>query len=119
MKEIISIHIGQTGIQMSSPIWELFCLEHNISLSGEKIKENEIENDINNKIENNYNDSYPSIFYYENSKGGFSPRALFLDTEPDIINKIKKSKYKDLYLQNSYYIALIIKEKLIMINSFM
>ena len=54
MKEIISIHIGQTGIQMSSPIWELFCLEHNISLSGEKIKENEIENDINNKIENNY-----------------------------------------------------------------
>ena len=103
MKEIISIHIGQTGIQMSSPIWELFCLEHNISLSGEKIKENEIENDINNKIENNYNDSYPSIFYYENSKGGFSPRALFLDTEPDIINKIKKSKYKDLYLQNSYY----------------
>jgi tubulin alpha len=103
MKEIISIHIGQTGIQMSSPIWELFCLEHNISLTGEKIKENEKENDINNNIDNNYIDSYPSIFFQENSKGLLSPRALFIDTEPDIINKIKKSKFKDLYLPNSYF----------------
>jgi tubulin alpha len=103
MKEIISIHIGQSGIQMSSPIWELFCLEHNISLTGEKIKENEKENDINNNIDNNYIDSYPSIFFQENSKGLLSPRALFIDTEPDIINKIKKSKFKDLYSSNSYY----------------
>ena len=103
MKEIISIHIGQTGIQMSSPIWELFCLEHNISLTGEKIKENEKENDINNNIDNNYIDSYPSIFFQENSKGLLSPRALFIDTEPDIINKIKKSKFKDLYFPNSYF----------------
>ena len=103
MKEIVSIHIGQTGIQMSSPIWELFCLEHNISLSGEKIKENEIVNDINNNKDNNYIDSYPSIFFNENSKGLITPRALFIDTEPDIINKIKKSKFKDLYSSNSYF----------------
>ena len=28
MREILSIHIGQAGVQIGSACWELFCLEH-------------------------------------------------------------------------------------------
>ena len=30
MREVISIHIGQAGIQTGNSCWELYCLEHGI-----------------------------------------------------------------------------------------
>merc|ERR1712072_1465139 len=30
MREVISIHIGQGGIQVGNACWELYCLEHGI-----------------------------------------------------------------------------------------
>ena len=50
-REIISIHLGQAGIQMGTSLWEQYCKEHKISLDGvrkekrykmmEQIKKNE------------------------------------------------------------------------------
>jgi hypothetical protein len=34
MREIISIHIGQAGIQVGNACWELYCLEHDIQPDG-------------------------------------------------------------------------------------
>jgi hypothetical protein len=34
MREIISIHIGQAGIQVGNACWELYCLEHGIEPDG-------------------------------------------------------------------------------------
>jgi tubulin alpha len=34
MREIISIHIGQAGIQVGNACWELYCLEHGIQQDG-------------------------------------------------------------------------------------
>ena len=33
MRECISIHIGQAGIQLENACWELYCLEHSIQVS--------------------------------------------------------------------------------------
>lgn len=33
-REVISIHIGQSGVQMGNAAWELFCLEHGIQPDG-------------------------------------------------------------------------------------
>ena len=35
MREIISIHVGQAGIQVGNACWELFCLEHGIQPDGQ------------------------------------------------------------------------------------
>jgi hypothetical protein len=32
MRECISIHIGQAGIQVGNACWELYCLEHGIEV---------------------------------------------------------------------------------------
>jgi len=34
MREIISIHIGQAGIQVGNACWELYCIEHGIQADG-------------------------------------------------------------------------------------
>ena len=30
MREVISLHVGQAGVQMGNACWELYCLEHGI-----------------------------------------------------------------------------------------
>ena len=32
MRECISVHIGQAGIQVGNACWELYCLEHGIQV---------------------------------------------------------------------------------------
>ena len=35
MREVISIHLGQAGIQCGNACWELYCLEHGIQPDGQ------------------------------------------------------------------------------------
>merc|ERR1719253_1931050 len=35
MREVISIHVGQAGVQIGNACWELFCLEHGIQPDGQ------------------------------------------------------------------------------------
>jgi len=35
MRECISIHIGQAGVQIGNACWELYCLEHGIQPDGQ------------------------------------------------------------------------------------
>ena len=30
MREVISLHVGQAGVQMGNACWELYCIEHGI-----------------------------------------------------------------------------------------
>ena len=35
MREAVSLHMGQSGIQMGNACWELYCLEHGIQPDGQ------------------------------------------------------------------------------------
>ena len=35
MREVVSIHVGQAGVQMGNACWELYCLEHGIQPDGQ------------------------------------------------------------------------------------
>ena len=35
MREVISIHVGQAGVQIGNSCWELYCLEHGITPDGQ------------------------------------------------------------------------------------
>ena len=77
MREVISIHIGQAGVQMGNACWELYCLEHGIRPDGT------IPNDDSVGVED---DSY-NTFFAETSAGGHVPRAVFVDLEPTVIGE--------------------------------
>ena len=34
MRECLSVHVGQAGVQMGNACWELYCMEHGLQVSG-------------------------------------------------------------------------------------
>ena len=84
MREIVSLHIGQAGIQLGSDCWELFCLEHGINPDG--YRENQEDQSENYRT-----------FFSESDSGKLVPRAVFVDLEPTVINQIRNGPSRNLY----------------------
>ncbi|XP_049822697.1 tubulin alpha-4 chain-like [Aethina tumida] len=77
-REIIQIHIGQAGVNLAESCWELFCLEHGISLDGNIVGESRCHID----------DSFSSYFTVS-AAGTVEPRTIMIDLEPSAINNVK------------------------------
>ncbi|GCC17285.1 hypothetical protein chiPu_0017510 [Chiloscyllium punctatum] len=75
MRECISIHVGQAGVQMGNACWELYCLEHGIQPDGQM---------TGDKSSGVVDDSYTTFFSHTGS-GKHVPRAVFVDLEPTVI----------------------------------
>uniref|UniRef100_A0AC35UD31 Tubulin alpha chain n=1 Tax=Rhabditophanes sp. KR3021 TaxID=114890 RepID=A0AC35UD31_9BILA len=86
-REVISIHIGQAGVQIGNACWELYCLEHGISPDGT------MHDDDSFGIED---DSF-NTFFSETGLGKHIPRALFVDLEPTVIDEIRTGTYRHLF----------------------
>ena len=78
MREIISVHIGQAGVQMGNACWELYCLEHGIQPDGHM--------PIDPTTAEEFDDSFNTFFYETNGK--HVPRAVFVDLEPTVVGKV-------------------------------
>mmetsp|Transcript_5920 Transcript_5920/g.10500 ORF Transcript_5920/g.10500 Transcript_5920/m.10500 type:complete len:448 (-) Transcript_5920:705-2048(-) len=87
MRELISLHIGQAGLQVANSCWELFCLEHGIRPDGTVDPSNPGVG----------RDSAFSTFFQESGRGKYTPRAVFVDLEPSVMDEIRTGSYKDLY----------------------
>ncbi|KAK4733474.1 hypothetical protein R3W88_007735 [Solanum pinnatisectum] len=87
-KEFISIHIGQTGINLGNACWELYCLEHGIQPDGMRSTTEDEDDDGDYRFR---------TFFSETSSGKFVPRALFIDLEPSVIDEVKSGTNGQLY----------------------
>jgi len=88
MREIISIHIGQAGVQTGEQCWELYCLEHGINFDGtlsDQARELNAESD-----------SF-KVFFSEANSGKFVPRAVFIDLEPTVIDQFRNGRFSSLF----------------------
>ena len=88
MREVISVHVGQAGVQMGNACWELYCLEHDIQPDGSIVKS---ENGLPKE-----GDSY-STFFAETGAGRRVPRAVLVDLEPTVVDEVRTGHYKGLY----------------------
>lgn len=91
MREVISIHVGQAGVQIGNACWELFCLEHGIKADGSMPSDKTV-----GSCEDSFN-----TFFSETGEGKHVPRAIFVDLEPTVIDEIKIGPYKDLFHPDS------------------
>jgi len=89
MRECISIHIGQAGVQIGNSCWELYCLEHGISPDG-RIKDADAPKTVSH-------DDSVSTFFNQTSRGQYIPRAVFIDLDPSTIGEIKNGPYSKLF----------------------
>ncbi|KAF8382592.1 hypothetical protein PRIPAC_71734 [Pristionchus pacificus] len=84
MREIISIHVGQAGVQIGNACWELYCLEHGIQPDGQK-------------PDGAAADESFTTFFSDTGKGHYVPRAIMVDLEPTVIDEIRTGTYKHLF----------------------
>lgn len=74
---MLSIHVGQAGIQIGSACWERFATEHGINVDGS----------LKPGLEQCGNDREESLstFFEAASEGRYVPRFLLTDLEPSAI----------------------------------
>jgi len=87
MREIISIHIGQAGIQTGNACWELYCIEHGITPDGK------MPSDTTPGKET---DAF-NTFFSETGAGKHVPRSIMIDLEPSVVDEVRTGIYKGLW----------------------
>ncbi|XAR73005.1 hypothetical protein NMG60_11019841 [Bertholletia excelsa] len=87
MRECISIHIGQAGIQVGNSCWELYCREHGIQPDGQMPSDKTIGG----------GDDAFNTFFSETGAGKHVPRAVFVDLEPTVIDEVRTGTYRQLF----------------------
>ena len=91
MREVISIHVGQAGVQWGNACWELYCLEHGIDNDG-----------LMPSDDNDLNDDSFNTFFSENGVKHV-PRAIMVDLEPTVIGKQKYTSFWKVVKQLSHF----------------
>uniref|UniRef100_A0A914NM49 Tubulin/FtsZ GTPase domain-containing protein n=1 Tax=Meloidogyne incognita TaxID=6306 RepID=A0A914NM49_MELIC len=81
MREVVSLHVGQAGVQIGNACWELYCLEHGIQPDGRMPADDTVG------IEDH---SYNTFF-------SETPSAIFIDLEPTVIDEIRTGTYRQLF----------------------
>jgi len=87
MREVISVHVGQAGVQMGNACWELYCLEHGIQPDGQMPSDKTIGGG---------DDSF-NTFFSETGAGKHVPRAVFVDLEPTVVDEVRTGTYRQLF----------------------
>ena len=88
MRECISVHVGQAGVQVGNACWELYCLEHAIQPDGHSVYSS-------NSIRGS-DDSFDT-FFSETGSGKHVPRAVLVDLEPTVVDEVRTGSYRDLF----------------------
>uniref|UniRef100_A0A915BR69 Tubulin alpha chain n=1 Tax=Parascaris univalens TaxID=6257 RepID=A0A915BR69_PARUN len=86
-REVISIHVGQAGVQIGNACWELYCLEHGIQPNGIMLEDQSISAE---------DDSF-NTFFAETGHGKHVPRAVFIDLEPTVVDEVRTGTYRTLF----------------------
>mmetsp|Transcript_10429 Transcript_10429/g.15420 ORF Transcript_10429/g.15420 Transcript_10429/m.15420 type:complete len:456 (-) Transcript_10429:120-1487(-) len=87
MRELVSIHVGQAGVQVGNSCWELYCHEHGITPEGQ------MQSDPTPGVET----GKFNTFFSEAESGKVVPRAIFVDLEPTVVDEVRTGLYRKLY----------------------
>ena len=87
MREAVSLHMGQSGIQTGNACWELYCLEHGIQPDGQMPSDKTIGG----------GDDAFNTFFSETGAGKYVPRTVFVDLEPTVIDEVRTGTYRQLF----------------------
>jgi tubulin alpha len=85
VREVLTISVGQGGIQLGNAIWSQYNMEHGIENNGER------------KQDANTEDLYFYTFYEETAAGQYVPRNLSVDLEPTVLDDIRRGPMAGMY----------------------
>jgi len=82
-REVISISVGQAGIQLGNAVWEQYACEHAIKNDGTLSSDNK--------------DMYFKTFFEETGSGQFVPRQITVDLEPSVVDDIRVGEFAQMF----------------------
>lgn len=91
-RQVITVHVGQAGVQMGNAVWELYGLEHGIGRDGSLLMPSTTRQPGNDRCPADNN-----TFYKETLAGKYIPRTVMVDMEPTVIDQIRSGPDKNLY----------------------
>ena len=83
VREVLTINVGQCGIQLGATIWEQYCAEHGVKKDGANPSTTD--------------DGTFQCFFEETTAGQYVPRNLMVDLEPNVIDDVKNSEFSAIY----------------------
>jgi len=83
-REVISISVGQAGIQLGNAVWEQYSAEHSFNADGTQ-KPDASE------------DLYFKTFFEETGSGQFVPRQITVDLEPTVVDDIRVGEFAQMF----------------------
>jgi len=85
VREVLTISVGQGGIQLSNAIWEQYCSEHKVQKNGMVDEKDATDN------------QYFKTFFEETVSGQRVPRNLSVDLEPTVLDDVRKGAWKNIF----------------------
>jgi len=82
-REVISVNVGQAGIQLGNAVWTQYTTEHGINPDG--------------TLANKESDKYFTTFFEETGTGQFVPRQIAVDLEPSVVDDVRTGEYAQLF----------------------
>jgi len=83
VREVLTVCVGQCGIQLGQTIWEQYCAEHGVTVKGDNPETKD--------------DGTFECFFEQTGAGQYVPRNLMVDLEPNVIDDVKNSKYSAIF----------------------
>jgi len=93
MREVISLQVGQAGVQIGNACWELYTIEHGLTPDGRIAAETSANKGATDSVD----DSGFSTFFSETGSGKYVPRSLYIDLEPGAIDDVRTGTYRSLF----------------------
>ncbi|CAB9524929.1 Tubulin gamma-3 chain (Fragment) [Seminavis robusta] len=95
-REIITLQVGQCGNQIGGEFWKQLCLEHGITPDGTLLE----------PPDGVPLDDRKDVFFYQSDDEHFIPRALLIDLEPRVVNKLAHvGPYHALFNPENLFVA--------------
>jgi len=83
-REVISISVGQAGIQLGTAVWTQYTEEHAINPDG-TLKDKDTK------------DLYFTTFFEETGTGQYVPRQITVDLEPTVVDEVRHGAFERLF----------------------
>jgi len=83
-REVLSVSVGQCGIQLGNAVWTQYCAEHKINTDGTLQKDAD-------------KDKYFTTFFEETGTGQFVPRQIVVDLEPSVVDDVRTGPYAQMF----------------------
>jgi len=85
-REVLTVNVGQAGIQLGNAVWAQYCAEHEIEKDGTVTEQTSPEDT-----------KYFKTFFEETGTGQFVPRNITVDLEPTVVDDVRTGAYAQMF----------------------